>query len=582
MITNVKRIICLAALGFLLTSSLFATEKQYHKYQSKTEYKQLFEITFDFKTVTVLVYEDDTNSTFTIPRSQIKVKPNAVILSNSVIFERDGLTFNGKTYRYNSISDAQILQSDKAVTITFKTTVGDSDRPSRVRRGNLISFDQSLMVEKDEFVRGLIFSIKDDIKIHGEVNKDIINLFGDISLASGAVARGDVATITGHIDIAEDASVYGELYSGSDKCCFRTHRFHKKSKTATFSATFSYNRVDGALPIGRAGFKDIDSLLPSVWIDGGYAFESERWRYNVGVEQILWKNRPLVIGGKFYRRLASDDEWIISRNENTLFALLITEDFKDYYEAEGGTAYLNFKPIDNLKFETRFRSEETNWLPAQPHLWSLLGGNKLFRQNFSSITSDSRDDAKTEIDTTSNASLSIGLDWNTVDSENPFSHSGWHCDGTIEWSHADLGSDFDYRRYIVSARRYQKIHNRSTLLLRGIYGGSDGTMPAYKQFFLGGIGTLRGYDYKEYMGSRFWMSNVEYRIDFPRSDLGACILWDMGQITDNTRFTSNDEIKNSIGIALMLGDDLRISMSKRLDRSFDNDPRFHVRFEHLF
>ncbi|RKX28908.1 MAG: hypothetical protein DRP47_03140 [Candidatus Zixiibacteriota bacterium] len=578
MIASTKGFCCVVALGFLLVSSLFATEKKYRDYQSQAKYEHLFEIKFDHKTVTVLVHEGETELKYTLPHSRVSIEAEAVTIGDSIIFKRDGLYFQGRTYRYDSISDAQILQSDESVTIIFKKRDNDSDRPSRLKRGNLISFDRSLVVEDDEFVRGLIFSVKGDIQIYGEVNKDIVNLFGDVFLAPGAVARGDVATVTGSIDVASDASVYGELFSGSEEGGSRVHHFRKKLKSASLSATFFYNRVDGALPFGRIGFKDLDSLLPSVWVSGGYAFESECWRYSLGLEQTLWRKKPLVIGGEFYQRLASEDDWIISAKENTLFALLATEDFRDYYEAEGGTAYLNFKPVDNLTFETRFRSEETNWLSAQPHLWSLFGGNKLFRKNFSSITGVSRN----EIDTTSNASLSVGLNWNTVDPEDPFSHSGWHCDGTIEWSHPDFGSDFDYRRYTMSARRYQKVHRHAMLLLRGIFGGSDGYMPVYKQFFLGGIGSLHGYKYKEYMGTRFWMVNTEYRIDFPRSDLRSCILWDVGQITNNNKFTSNDDIKHSIGIALLLGDNLRVSMSKRLDRSYNDEPRFHVRFDHLF
>ena len=581
-LASVKKLVGAAIMGLFLVSSLFASEKQYQKYNSQTEYEEFFVVAFDRETVTIGVFEGDIETRYVFPSKNVKIEPEVVVLDDSVVFERDGLLVYGRTYPYDVISDARILQQDEITTITFKKRVDGSGRSARVRRGNMVSFDKPLVVDEDGFVRGLLFSVKGDIEVYGEVNKDIISLFGDTYVGPGAVARGDIATVTGRIDVASDASVYGELFSGTDRRGSRVHRFRAKSKSATFSATFDYNRVDGLLPYCHAGFKDLDSLLPSIWVDGGYAFESKRWRYGLGLEQVLWRDRPLVVGGEFYRRLASEDDWIIEKCENTFFALVVTEDFRDYYEAEGGTAYLRFKPFEKVIFNARYRSEETNWLDAQPHLWSIFGGSKLFRSNFSSISGDLRTGAIDEIDTTSNASLGIGLEWNTLDEDRPYAHSGWRLNGNIEWAHADFGSDFDYRKFVISASRYQQIHRRAMILVRSMFGNASGRLPVYKQFYLGGLGTMRGYDYKEFSGSRFWMVNAEYRIDFPHSDLGASILWDMGRITDNAGFVAEDEIRHSIGIAFMLGDRTRLSLSKRLDRSFDDEPRFHGRLDFRF
>jgi len=119
-------------------------------------------------------------------------------------------------------------------------------------------------------------------------------------------------------------------------------------------------------------------------------------------------------------------------------------------------------------------------------------------------------------------------------------------------------------------------------MARGVIGDSKGYLPMYKTFYLGGIGTLRGYKYKEYAGSKFWMTNLEYRLNFPKTDLGASLLWDAGQVSDEKIFDSNTEVKHSIGLALHIGTDIQLSISKRLDRSFDDDPRIHVRLDHVF
>ena len=108
-----------------------------------------------------------------------------------------------------------------------------------------------------------------------------------------------------------------------------------------FDGTSSwYNRVDG-LSLGLIlRFADPDSVLPKVWVGGNYAFESARWRYTLGLEQTILRHPALALGGSAYRRLASEDDWLLSSDENSAFAWMAGQDYKDYYEAEGANAYV--------------------------------------------------------------------------------------------------------------------------------------------------------------------------------------------------------------------------------------------------
>lgn len=574
--------VTLSTLSVFFAPSALAVEPQYKDYKSSSRQEEYFEISFDKKEIGITVFEDGKDITAYFPRKSIEKSESQVLLGDSAWFDGDALVFAGVSYPYKKISDIRITDADDLVTITFFTRPGVSQRAQRLKRGNRVGFSNDIVVEEDEFVRGIIFSVIGDIEVYGEVNKDIVSLFGDVYIGPGAVARGDIASVSGRIDIARDASVYGEIYSGEEDRLKRKRRFYRKEKAISFLGNFKYNRVDGATVYSGLRFDDRDSLLPSIWAIGGYAFESERWRYDFGLEQTLWRTRPLAIGGSFYRRLASDDDWLLTDHENLVFTLLVTEDFKDYYEAEGGSVYLTFKPLSTVSLEGRYRFERTKWLDAHPHLWSLFGGSKLFGENFGRVEADFREASMAEIDTTDNAFLSARVEFDTRDKENPFEKSAWHLTGDIERSHADLNSDFDYCRYTLTVRRYQKIHPRVMLLCRGMYGGSDGYLPMYKRFYLGGLGTLRGYKHKEYMGSRFWMANVEYRIDFPRTDLAASIFWDGGQIANDTKLDRDIEVKHSLGVAVFFGDDMRVNLSKRLDRSFDDSPKIYVRFDHVF
>ncbi len=568
--------------GILLGSFALATavEPQYQDYQPTRHRQEYFEIAFDKSHLYVTVFDRGEALTVSALRKNIRHEETAVVVGGSLRFKPDGLEVNGVKYPYREITDSRLSEENKKIRILFYTRHDASQRTRKLKRGNRLSFADNIIVDEDEFVRGVVFSVTGDIEIYGEVNKDVISLFGDVYVAPGAVARGDVATITGRLEVAKDASLYGELYSLKERKAKRRRRFRSERKSLSFGVEVKYNRVDGFTPYGEASFEDSDSLLPSFRARGGYAFASDRWRYEFGLEQTLWRDRPLVIGGSFYRRLASEDDWLLDDNENIVFVALVTEDFKDYYEAEGGRFYLTFKPFSDLTLNTQYRLESTSWREAHPRLWSLFGGDKLFRDNFSSVPLPYRQKGIAELDSTEIAYLSARLEYDTHDRHNPFEKSAWRLSGELERSHPDLNSDFDYTRYTLTLRRYQRVHRDAMLLLRIKYGGSDGYLPMYKKFYLGGLGTLRGYKHKEYMGNTFFMANAEYRIDFPRSNLAASLFWDGGAVSDCSSFEKDDEFKHSLGVGVFLGEDTRINFSKRLDRSFDDSPKIYARFEH--
>ena len=582
MIVRIHGIISILLFCLFPITTARTANTQYQDYQKKSRYRDYFEITFEENTITITVFKDSRSLNATFPVQSVRKTENRVIFTDEIYFDNKGLQFKKDTYPYKSIYDTRILGEGNAITIAFRTRSGSSSRVSRMHRGNRISFHKNLVVEEDEFVRGIVFSVLGDIEVYGEVNKDVVSLFGDIYVGPGAVARGDIVSGTGKLELANDASIYGESYNGSGEHVKRRHRYYRKQKIASLSGMLHYNRVDGLAPYIKLHFTDQDSLLPTVWLQIGYGFASHRGRFEFGLEQTLWRKRPLSFGATYYRHLLSNDDWLLTDHENTAFALLATEDFKDYYEAEGGLLYLKFIPYQTVQINTAYRYEETNWLDAHRHLWSMFGGSKLFRENFSTVDAPYREHGMNEIDTTSNASLSATIDWNTLDKDNLFNRSGWFITQTFEWSHPNLNSDFDYRRYTTTIRRYQRVHEYSMLLFRAMFGGSDGYLPMYKRFYLGGLGTLRGYKHKEYMGTRFWMTNLEYRLVFSYADLAVSVFWDAGQIANNTSIGSQVDLKQSIGIALFIGTDFRVNLSKRLDRSYDDTPKIYVRLDHVF
>lgn len=99
----------------------------------------------------------------------------------------------------------------------------------------------------------------------------------------------------------------------------------------------------------------------------------------------------------------------------------------------------------------------------------------------------------------------------------------------FEQSFPALGSELSLTNVIFDARRYFGVGRRSTFAARLLLGGSFGADRSY--FYLGGIDTLRGYNYEELVGTRIGLLNFEVRIPFiDVLHFGWPVQWTLGGI----------------------------------------------------
>ena len=99
----------------------------------------------------------------------------------------------------------------------------------------------------------------------------------------------------------------------------------------------------------------------------------------------------------------------------------------------------------------------------------------------------------------------------------------------LEQSFPALGSELSLTNVIFDARRYFGFGRRSTFAARLLIGGSFGGDRSY--FYLGGIDTLRGYNYEELVGTRIGLLNFEVRIPFiDVLHFGWPVQWTIGGI----------------------------------------------------
>ncbi len=574
----------LILLSLLLMSLTTSAADGYKKYSLPSEGSDYFKIVAGERTMTFTFFDGDNKLITVIRKTEVHRKDGNIYLGKNLILDPSSFRFGDRNFPLEDIDRTTVdIDRDNGVTVTF-TRKGDSQsqRPSRHR--NVISVDKSINIAQGDFLRGSVIGFWSDISIEGEINQDVISLFGDINLGENAVVRGDIVAFNGTINGSGKATVYGEFAETDFEGKSWKKRWRKQwqyEENFPLIAHFYYNRVDGAAPYLGIKYVDEDSLYPTITAYGSYAFASERWRYFLGFEQYFYKARPITLGGNIYQKLASPDDWIISEAENTAFALIATEDYKDYYEARGGYGFVRWTPFVGNSYEVGIRGEHQRWLDAHPNLWSLFGGNKRFPDNFYSFGESSHELAKEQFDGKDLTALELKVSYETPDLDKDMIESFWTGQGVIEWSPDSWSGDFNYTRYFGTGVRYQKLNEYSGLLVRLAAGSADGMLPMNKKFFIGGLGTLYGYRQKEYYGDQFWMADIEYHLTLPHSDFDGWLFYNVAQIGDGIRDLGDFEVKHCLGVGLSLNSDIRLNIAQRLDKS-GAAPRLYIRIGRLF
>ena len=548
---------------------------------------------------TIVVEYGDMRKRYRFRADEVSIAEGAVTITPDFAFTVDGILADGILYPIENLRVDEIYHEKELISVVLKHRKQTAAAKRRQIKRNRVAVTGRLVVDHDDYVRGDIICFGGNIEVRGEVNRNVVAIFGDVFIVDEGIVRGNVVAIDGKVNMRGEASVYGEIAahrglrkSGGVRVRFDSEGWGPKES----DLIASYNRVDGLLLGGRGALADPDSLLPTIHASLGYAFESERMHYEVGVHQKLFDKYSFTAGGSFFRQTSTDDGWLSPRRENSLLAILAAEDFRDYYEEEGGKAYLTFCPGYYNEIGIGYRFTDLKWMDHHPLLWSLFGWEKEFRSNFSSIPADKRRDAGDQFD----SKLGELSAWYTLDTrdddEEPY--SGW-------WAHVEyltagdrLKGDIAYDRLTAEIRRYQPITHRQNINVRAKYGIAGRDVPLFRQFYLGGMRTIRGLDHKSLIkvhehvvagdtvtvieGEQMILGNLEYVINFPKASFETSLLFDVGKVVSRKdNIFSDGDFHSSVGIRLGFEDGFSLEVAKSLDDS-DEPVKLWVLFQQSF
>lgn len=304
-----------------------------------------------------------------------------------------------------------------------------------------------------------------------------------------------------------------------------------------FGMDLGYQRVDGLSLIFRQELYHHDWRVPEIYLKEIYSAKQDKWFYDVGIDQRLFASVPLYVGASVYKITDSNpmDKEIITTAENGLAAFFFKEDYRDYFTRDGSTLRARLELPAHSTFKVEYLDDRYTSLERLAD-WSLFRGSTMFRYN-------------PPIDEGDMNSIIASYTLNTVNSDRCVPN-GAIITLAAEKAGGDWGGDFDFTTVMFDARNYVKLSPYQFLRYHfKLNSRTQGTLPLQREFYVGGIGTLRGHDYKELRGDQMILGSIEYGA-YARRKVGLFLFVDSGTAWLGDRDFADQRLELDAGVGV--------------------------------
>jgi hypothetical protein len=258
-------------------------------------------------------------------------------------------------------------------------------------------------------------------------------------------------------------------------------------------------------------FLQIQQIHPHGFI--GYGTASKQWDYALGIEKLFGERKRLMAGVEYHRAAATEDFRRTGLIENSLTSFFAAYDFMDYYQMEGFGVYGVARTGKWLEAAFSYNRDTFSSL-EQNTLYTMFGRSSVYRPN------PPIDQFSDEIDL-DRYGVSVSFNPRNVLVADRFTFSATVAAELADNSSSD--EDYRYNKYWSELKFFYNFEPGSVLKWRVNAGGITGNAPDFKEFYLGGIGTLRGSPYKYFQGNQMLASNLEVQFGRPSSKRGEWI-----------------------------------------------------------
>jgi len=330
-----------------------------------------------------------------------------------------------------------------------------------------------------------------------------------------------------------------------------------------------FSAVDGFVPSLGFGAAVFDhDRFNHTYVTGhlSYKVASEHAGYALGFERPFFTAPRLFLGGELYNLTATDDRWQISSTEASLAAIGPRHSYRDYYRRYGGQIGGALRVHPQVEFLFAWRGERQESLVDQSD-FSLWNDDEPFRPNVAATPGRMNAlELGASIDGRGFDQESLEATYIRHQLETPFGARLSDADHgryrsplwTINWTSeistpGVLDSDFDFKRHIISGQAWFALSPHQNFGVRAIGGWSNGVLPPQRQFAIGGIGSVLGYDFKQEVGDSMALVNLQYSLGW-RNGLKLFGFYDVGRVSPLPGATVSAPWLNGVGWGIGIGD----------------------------
>ena len=454
----------------------------------------------------------------------------------------------------------------------FSSSLSDSSKFTT----NEIRFYSDVTIDSSEIITNNIRILGGGLTVYGTVESQITIIGGDVHIFSSAVINGKIVAIGGDVQTDGGAQINGKIVEASmDQGLIYRETFTDSSASgeknfgiSTFSqhtsdgwvhpkpAIFEYNRNEGLrfVPFNWNWDHRNESLI-RLSFSLGYRFSSSEFIGRTTLESSLLKNRFATIFASGFKTVRTDDEFRLPEKENSWAGFLGRQDFYDRWDETGFETGFGFD-FSYLKVKGKFVRATQSKIPVNQDLWSFTNESNALRNNlFMDSTNIDYLEGVAAFRTASYSPLKTGL---AILSE---------VDMTLKKNGSTLADPS--LRFIHIAMANWEVSKGVVLRNRLILGMGSESLPIYRQFGIGGLGSVSAHSYKSQLGNHMAQINTElvFTEEFTDTWFMVKLFYDGGMAYNSPDLVDmkpiaeqSDTLLQSAGIGFGLDDGDRLKM----------------------
>jgi hypothetical protein len=454
----------------------------------------------------------------------------------------------------------------------FSSSLSDSSKFTT----NEIRFYSDVTIDSSEIITNNIRILGGGLTVYGTVESQITIIGGDVHIFSSAVINGKIVAIGGDVQTDGGAQINGKIVEASmDQGLIYRETFTDSSASgeknfgiSTFSqhtsdgwvhpkpAIFEYNRNEGLrfVPFNWNWDHRNESLI-RLSFSLGYRFSSSEFIGRTTLESSLLKNRFATIFASGFKTVRTDDEFRLPERENSWAGFVVRKDFYDRWDETGFETGFGFD-FSYLKVKGKFVRATQSKIPVNQDLWSFTNESNALRNNlFMDSTNIDYLEGVAAFRTASYSPLKTGL---AILSE---------VDMTLKKNDSTLADPS--LRFIHIAMANWEVSKGVILRNRLILGMGSESLPIYRQFGIGGLGSVSAHSYKSQLGNHMAQINTElvFTEEFTDTWFMVKLFYDGGMAYNSPDLMDmkpiaeqSDTLLQSAGIGFGLDDGDRLKM----------------------